>query len=137
MDKDYFYCMNTAMQEIQEAAAGLFFMSESDYPFEVIQLAPTSSIETELLQLANKPAGTIIEKTTLDYFFRNMTRIDSNATAEQHSIAARFNHLKETLQAKLSDVQVWRLGTIQVDAFIIGKLSDASYGGLRTKLIET
>jgi hypothetical protein len=135
--KDYFYSMNIAIQEIQEAAAGLMFISESDFPFEAIHLAPRSSIETELLQLVNKPAGTVVEKTTLDYFFRNMTRIDPNASSQQQSTARRFKQLHEILKTKLTDVQVWRIGTIQIDAFIIGRLSDGSYAGLRTKLIET
>jgi hypothetical protein len=129
--------MNTELQQIQQAAQGLFFLSESDYPFEIVQLQKAGSIENELLALANKPAGTAIEKTTLDYFLRNMTRIDPDASSEQHDTAQRFKHLQEILKEKLSDIHVYRIGHVQIDAFIIGKLKDGSYGGLRTKLIET
>jgi len=129
--------MNIELQQIQQAAQGLFFLSESDYPFEIVQLEKAVSIENELLVLANKPAGTAIEKTTLDYFLRNMTRIDPDATSEQHDIAQRFKRLQDILKEKMSDIQVYRVGSIQVDAFIIGKLKDGSFSGLRTKLIET
>jgi hypothetical protein len=129
--------MNTDLQQIQQAAQGLFFLSESDYPFEIVQLEKAGSIENELLRLANKPASTAIEKTTLDYFLRNMTRIDADASPEQQETAQRFINLQKTLKEKLTDIQVYRIGSIQIDAFIIGKLKDASFGGLRTKLIET
>ncbi len=129
--------MNTELQQIQQAAQGLFFLSESDYPFEIVHLEKADSIENQLLGLANKPAGTAIEKTTLDYFLRNMTRIDPDATVEQHDIAQRFKRLQDTLKEKLSDIQVYRIGRIKIDAFAIGKLKDGSFGGLRTKLIET
>ena len=34
-------------------------------------------------------------------------------------------------------VLVYRIGEVRVDAFIIGKLPDGFYGGLRTKVVET
>lgn len=129
--------MNTELQQIQQAAQGLFFLSESDYPFEIVQLKQADSIENQLLALANKPAGTAVEKTTLDYFLRNMARIDPDAIPEQQETAQRFINLQKTLKEKLTDIQVYRIGEIQIDAFIVGKLKDGSFGGLRTKLIET
>ncbi len=129
--------MNSDLQQIQGAAQGLFFLSESDHPFEIVQLKQQGSIENELSGLANKPAGTDIEKITLDYFLHNMTEINPDATSEQHDIAQRFNRLQDILKEKLSDIQVYRVGSIQIDAFIIGRLNDGTYAGLRTKLIET
>jgi hypothetical protein len=129
--------MKTELQQIQEAAQGLFFLSESDYPFEIVNFSADGLLEDKLLKLANRPAGVAIEKTSLEYFLRNMTRIDPNADDKQNATADAFIKLQQTLKQKLSDIQVIRIGTIQVDAFIIGRLGDGSYGGLRTKLIET
>ncbi len=39
--------MNIDLQQIQQAAQGLFFLSESDYPFEIVQLKQAGSIENE------------------------------------------------------------------------------------------
>lgn len=58
--------MNNDLQQIQGAAQGLFFLSESEHPFEIVQLEKAGSIENQLSGLANKPAGTAMEKTTLD-----------------------------------------------------------------------
>jgi hypothetical protein len=45
--------------------------------------------------------------------------------------------LQELLKQKLKDVQVYRIGSIQIDVFIIGQMKDGGYGGLRTKVVET
>ena len=111
-------------------------MSESDHPFEVVQLK-SKKVEKEIKQLAQKSADTTMETQTVDYFFRNMVKTYPGYSADQQETAERFLKLRELLKQKLKEVQVYRLGSIQVDAFIIGKLQDGSYGGLRTKLIET
>ena len=128
--------MHKDLQEIADAAEGLVFMSESDHPFEVVQLK-SKKVEKEIKQLAQKSADTTMETQTVDYFFRNMVKTYPGYSADQQETAERFLKLRELLKQKLKQVQVYRLGSIQVDAFIIGKLQDGSYGGLRTKLIET
>jgi tyrosine-protein phosphatase YwqE len=124
--------MNTHLQDIREASDSLLYLSESDYPFEVVHWEDRiASINDKVLEAANKPSGTIIEKISLEYFFRNMI------TSEDQQTAQRFKKLQEILKNKLSDIEVHRVGEIQVDAFIIGRLKDGSYAGLHTKLIET
>ena len=78
-----------------------------------------------------------VETQTVDYFFRNMVKTYPGYSEEQQATAQRFLKLQELLRQKLKDAQVYRIGSIQIDAFIIGRLQDGSYGGLRTKLIET
>jgi hypothetical protein len=128
--------MHPDLIQIQTAAEGLQMMSESDYPFETFQWSDTSkTIEEKILEETKHPAGTAIEKISLEYFFRNMTRPDGSGDDQQ--TAQRFIALQQLLNEKLSGVEVYRVGIIQVDAFVIGKLGDGSYAGLRTKLIET
>ena len=128
--------MNKDLQQIKEASNGLLFLSESDHPLEVVELK-SNDIEKEIRQFALKPADTVIEKQTVDYFFRNMVKTYPGYSGEQLTTAQRFLKLQELLKQKLKDAQVYRIGTIQVDAFIIGQLHDGTFGGLRTKLIET
>jgi hypothetical protein len=123
--------MHDDLQQINEAAQGLTYMSESDYPFEIVHIKDISlSIEKELLQLVQQPTDTSIEKISLDYLFRNMTKGNTE-------IAKRFVQLQNLLKEKLKNVEVYRIGAIEIDAFIIGKLEDGTYAGLRTKVIET
>lgn len=130
--------MHPDLQQIQEAAEGLLYLSESDYPFEIFQLRRTiSPIEDELKKIAGMSPKAPVEKTTLTYFFRNAVKIYPEATSQQKDTAQRFLQLQNLLEEKMSGVEVYRIGTIRIDAFIIGKLADGTYGGLRTKVIET
>jgi hypothetical protein len=129
--------MHPELEKIKAAADGLLFMSESDYPFELIELSNNSSIESQLLQLSGKDASTAIEKQTLEYFFRNSVTSYPTDDAVQKQTIQRFQNLKNIIEQTLKDIEVYRIGSVQIDAFIIGQLSDGTYGGLKTKLIET
>jgi hypothetical protein len=128
--------MNTQLDQIQKAAEGLLFMSESDYPFEAVQFTLNSStLEQQLQAIAQKELP--IEQQSLEYFFRNAIKEYPEANEPQKQTARRFQTLQELLKSELKGAQVYRIGEIQIDAFIIGQLKDGTYGGLRTKLIET
>jgi hypothetical protein len=45
--------------------------------------------------------------------------------------------LQQVLEEELTDICVYRIGSIQIDAFILEKLKNGNYGGLHTKAIET
>lgn len=130
--------MQPDLQTIKNAADGLQYLSESDYPFEVVELLSSSQpVEQQLLNLLHQPPTTAIEKQTLSYCFRNMTATTGDAPALQQQTAARFTNLQTVLEEKLKNVTVYRIGHIQVEIFIIGQLQDGTYAGLRTKAIET
>jgi hypothetical protein len=128
--------MNPQLEQLEKSAAGLLFMSESDHPFEVIQLPPLSgTIEEEIKGIVKLDLP--VETQTLEYFFRNATKEDAEMGEEQRQTAQRFRDLKKVLETELTNVQVYRTGSVEIKVFIIGQLKDGSYGGLTTKLIET
>jgi hypothetical protein len=130
--------MEPGLQKIKDAASGLLYLSESDYPFEEVCLGgSSSSLEERLLALSGKAKSVQVEQITLEHFLRNMVKVYPGATPEQQQTAQRFQYLQQVLQEELTDINVYRIGNIQIDAFIIGKLKDGTYGGLRTKLVET
>lgn len=129
--------MNTDLQKIKQAADGLYFMSETDSPFELFQLTEKENLEQQLLQLSGKETGAVLTSQELDYFLRNMVKTYPGADAQQLQTAQRFQQLQKVLHEELTDVKVYRVGEVNVDAFIVGKLKDGSYAGLRTKLVET
>lgn len=81
--------------------------------------------------------NTEVEKLSLDHFFRNMTRTYPRSTQEELASAEKFQRLADLLKTRLEDVSVYRIGKIQVKAFIIGRLDDGNYAGLSTSLVET
>ena len=130
--------MEQALLKIKEASEGLLYRSESDYPFELVHIsAPSAALEQEFISASNKGTDTKVETVTLEYFFRNMVKIYPDAIAEQEMMALKYKNLQDVLQHELQDVTVYRIGEVQVDVFIIGQLPDNSYGGLRTKVVET
>jgi hypothetical protein len=134
--KWYLSGMHPVLADITAAAEGLLFRSESEAPFEVVEWREEKP-EVMLPRLSGQHDGTFMETTSLDHFFRNMIRTYPGYSEEQCRNAKQFEALRNKLQQHLQDVLVYRIGSIQVTAFIIGRLPDGSYGGLKTKLVET
>jgi hypothetical protein len=129
--------MQVDVQRIKDASAGLYYLSESDYPFEALSFDAPANLEDTLQGLSSKGAATLVKAVTLEQFFRNMTTLHPNSSHEQQHSAQRFQHLQQVLQEKLKDVAVYLLGEIDIDAFILGRTGEGSYAGLRTKVIKT
>jgi hypothetical protein len=43
----------------------------------------------------------------------------------------------KTLHDNLSDLKVYRLGTIDIDVYLVGRANEGNYAGLYTKVVET
>ena len=129
--------MDEGLEKIMAAVEGLLYRSEADNPFEVVQFKSLSSLEQGLIKLSTNLTDAKVEHVTLEYFLRNTVKVYPDASAEQEMIALKYKNLQDVLQHELHDVSVYRIGEIRIDAFIIGKLPDGFYGGLRTKVIET
>jgi len=120
--------MKDPLQEIQHAAEGLLFMSETDAPLTVIRP------DEKLMKQLTDPST---EQVTIDHFFRNMVKRYPEMDAGQLQTISRFEALVSLLKHSLTDVKVYRKGNIQVDAYIIGYLPDKKPAGLQTRLVET
>ncbi|MGV3504078.1 MAG: nuclease A inhibitor family protein [Adhaeribacter sp.] len=121
------------------AAAGLMFISESDYPLEpvVVASAQAASVPAALLQHLGLPPETPVQEQELGYFLRNHTRQDPGFPQEKQQRAQKFAFLQQVLEQELRDLQVYRVGTTQVQAFILGRDARGQLSGLKTTLIET
>lgn len=132
--------MENTLQKLKQAADGLYFMSESDFPFETLGFQPAkpgATVEADLLKHLGLPEGTAVEKQELAFFLRNQTRELPEYGPEEKARAQKFRELEKLLQQEIPDLAVYRIGQVQVDAYLVGELPDGSLGGLKTKLIET
>jgi hypothetical protein len=126
------------LDQLQQASSGLLYMSESDYPFEVffwVAVAPMTP-ETVLKQTGH-PQDTPVEVVEFDRFFRSATTPEDWHTAEEQETVAKYRALVETLKANLSNLEVYRLGTIEIDVYIVGQTPTGYSAGLSTKVVET
>lgn len=126
------------VDKLKLASNGLQYMSESDYPFDVFQWVGQESLTTEtVIKRTGHTPDTQVEVVQLDEFFRNATQEQDWHNDEEKEAVKHYQSLVETLKQSLSDIQVYRLGTIEIDVYIIGKTSTGDYAGLSTKVVET
>jgi hypothetical protein len=126
------------VDKLKQASDGLQCMSEADYPFEVFQWEGQEPLtaETVIKQTGHTP-DTPVEVVQLDDFFQNATQEQDWHNDEEKETVAKFKALVETLKTYLSDIQVYRLGTVEIDVYVIGKTPLGDLAGLCTKVAET
>lgn len=126
------------LNQLEKATDGLLFMSESDYPLTpfVWDKQTGAPASETILKLTNHPADMPVETESLDTFFRNAVRTDLYPPDKQ-DIPERFQKLVTLLKEHLADIKVFRLGTISIDVYVVGKTKSGAWAGVATKVIET
>ena len=131
---------NTLQQTLSQAAEGLLFPSESDYPltfFEWTSYRGQRLLSRTVRRLLNEPPDTPVERKSLEAFFRPVTKIQDWFGEEEKANAKKFVALEELLRARLQNLVVFRLGKIEIRVYIVGKTPEGHWAGLSTTVIET
>ena len=124
--------------QLQEASNGLLFLSETDAPFEVISWPKQEDLTpAKLLQVTNHPPNTPVELRTVDEFFAISTQEEDWHDQEERETVKRFQSLVSVLKQNLSNIQVYRVGSVSIDAYIVGVTDGGDWAGLCIKLVET
>ncbi|MFN8797522.1 MAG: nuclease A inhibitor family protein [Pseudanabaena sp.] len=113
----------------------LLFPSESEYPLEPFTWKSATLKPETILTRSQKPADTAIESITLEDFFTTVTTDEDWFEDEDREIAQRFRDLQAAI-ATLENVQVFRLGAVEIDVYIVGAIGPDLIG-LKTTVIET
>jgi len=110
------------MERLSEAAAGLLYMSESDYPFELIQWdGPTEPSADFLRNVAGEAKDCQIQKLEVEQFLSS----------------GRYQKLLSALQHELSDLRAFKVGRINMPVYIVGRSREGSWLGVATRVVET
>ncbi|MHC0061636.1 nuclease A inhibitor family protein [Nostoc sp. UIC 10890] len=131
---------NEITEKLKQASDGLLMISESEYPFEVFlwsNQAQEPMTAQKLLQLAGHPQETSVEEVELDYFFRNCAQEKEWHDEIQQQNVPKFKSLVKILQDTFTDIKVYRIGTINIDVYIVGKTPSGDLAGISTKVVET
>ncbi|MEO8334368.1 MAG: nuclease A inhibitor family protein [bacterium] len=133
----------TQRKQLELAAWGLLYTSESDYPFVYVRRngimrSPTAAPTiAEFRALFGISANTPVEIITLDTFFaRHIERVDPADDVAQ-ALVPRYMNLRETLRTSLSQVVVYRVGAIAIDCYVVGFNANGDLEGMTTISIET
>lgn len=128
---------STATQ-LKQASEGLLFLSETDAPFELINWPAQGELTpTKLLQLTQHPPDAPVEMLAVDEFFAIATSSEDWHDEEERDTVQRFQNLVSVLKQNLSNIQVYRVGRITIDAYIVGVTPSGDWMGLSTQLVET
>jgi hypothetical protein len=133
---------------LKQSVEGLYFPSESDYPFEVSLLPhqpPDRQTFTseDLLRIrgqADSAEAAEVETVALDDFFAPVTQ-ETDKTDAGQTTTQRFQVLLQQIKALLEQVTVYRVGSVEIDVYIVGRVKEETSSRdwvlLSTKVVET
>ena len=126
-----------AVAQLQQLTQGLYYMSESDSPLEVVSYpAPAEVNKASVLRLAGLPPDTPYEEQDLLYFLRNHTADDG--VLQDPALANRYKALQMFMKQELDGTVVYRLGSSpQIQAYALGQTAAGELAGFKTVLTET
>jgi Nuclease A inhibitor-like protein len=125
------------LDTLKQASEGLFYSSESDYPFEVFSWPTIPQTPEQVVSQTGHPKNTPIQTVDFDKFFAQVTQEKDWYGPEEKATVAKYLQLVETLKSSLKDIQVYRVGETESDVYVGGKTSEGTFAGISTKVVET
>jgi hypothetical protein len=125
-----FYSRRTIMGENNEqviemltrAASGLLYMSESDYPFEIIQLeGPTELTPDFIRSVSGEAEDSPVQEIEVEKFLSS----------------GRYQGLLLVLRRQLSNLKAYKVGRINMPVYVVGRTREGSWLGVSTRVVET
>ena len=129
--------MNSIQDLLTEASEDLYWVSEADYPFEVIVWDEGNLSEQKLLERLGYPADFPVKTIDIDEFFQAAIQEQDWQDEIEKAEVRQYQILVETLKAHLTDLRVYKLGETEFDIYILGKTPSGENAGLLTKAVET
>jgi hypothetical protein len=130
--------MTDLIPRLEQAVDGLLFPSESDAPLRVFVWRAAVPFSPEALRAqAGYAETTPIQTTELDSFFHPVTTPQAWYGAAEQERRRRFTALFAVLKAELSDIKVYKAGTVAIDVYVVGRAACGLYLGVTTTVIET
>ena len=128
---------SATITQLRQATADLLWLSESDYPFEVITWERGVEMTPKGLFAEVSEGDVAVEAIPLADFFAGAISVEDWYEAEELAQVDRYQRLLHTIESNLTEVQVFRLGEVDITVYIVGKTLDGDMVGLKTHVIET
>ncbi|TAE51613.1 MAG: hypothetical protein EAZ44_03655 [Cytophagia bacterium] len=132
---------NNFIDIITPLVADLYVMSETDAaltPFVWEDFSVEKKIEKDtILEYLQKEKDTTFESISLERFFKPFLKIRKDDDEDTIATAQQFKTLEEKLIEILKEIEVLRIGTVEIDVYIVGKNEQNQYVGLQTFVVET
>lgn len=126
------------LQKLEQATSGLFFMSEADYPFEIVNWGGMNEITSDYLRRqAREETNAPVRVVTPEKFFAVAVSEPKWKSEQELITARRYQALLRLLKENLDDLKVYRVGEINIAVYILGRTVTGSLVGLSTRVVET
>jgi len=126
------------VSRISRAAEGLTYISETDAPFEHVELPQIDEVAPADVASAVGIAKDVpVAEVGFDEFFARVVVSKEWFGPKEKDQVKKFRKLKELLEMHLTDVNVFRFGKVRIDIFILGRNRDGIVEGLKTFSVET
>lgn len=110
------------LQDLKRVTAGLLFMSESDYPFEVIHWeSPTDVTHDFLCRLAGEPTDCQVEEMEVEDFLS----------------AEKYRNIVRVLSNNLTERKAYKIGKINMPVYVLGRSKQGNWLGVSTRVVQT
>jgi hypothetical protein len=126
------------LQKLEQATAGLLFMSEADYPFEIVNWGGINEIAFDYLcRQAGVEPDAPVQVVSPEKFFAMAMSEPKWKPEQELAIARRYQALVRLLKENLDDLKVYKVGQINIAVYIIGRALTGNWVGLSTRVVET
>ena len=125
------------LPELEAACDNLLWRSETDCPFEVTIVSIERQLSSVDALLSHYPAHTPVSVVSLDDFFGQAMIERAWFDSRELSLVERYRNLHDLLESTLENLQVYRIGSVEIDVYLLGKTEDNQVIGVKTKIVET
>lgn len=131
--------INTPLTEqLAELTNRLFWLSESEFPFQVITWDTDRITIEQLLKLTYHPPNTPVKTLGIDEFFAPaLEGLGSFSYLLDQTLTGRYRTLYNYLTYYLHNIKVYQVGTHPLYIYIMGLTRDENLAGIATQVIET
>ncbi len=136
-DLDAIVTTAEVIDRLKQATTDLLWSSESDYPFEIVTWELGVELTPSDLFSNIYDTDLAIESIPLTDLFEPVLTIEDWYEQAELEPIDRYTNLLDSINNNLSEVQVFRVGEVEIDIYIIGKTSTGDIVGLKTHSIET
>ena len=125
------------IQQLEIAIADLLWLSESESPFWIIHWYDCANSDRQVILQHQYPAQTKIEVQEFSSFFASVTKEQPWHNSKEQKEVKRYQALVKLLSKNLTDLRVYLVGSVEIDAYILGMTNNRAIAGLSTKIVAT
>lgn len=110
------------LEQLKMVTAGLLFMSESDYPFEVIHWEGLTDLTHDFLcRVSGESEDCQVEEMEVEDFL----------------LAEKYRNIVQVLSKNLAERKAYKVGRINMPVYVVGRSKRGNWLGVSTRVVQT